>query len=146
MTIYNLANCLVWVTKSLPINTTSTNTSTIECAVDGKWTEWRDWEPCSVSCGGGIQMSRRSCANPAPAFGGADCEGDSVRSRSCNKNGCPGKYHKENNHSHFISSVDMEILRNVFPHELLYRLISKSTQRGLFIPKANYVPSANCFG
>ena len=39
-----------------------------------------------------------------------------------------------------------KFLINVFPHELLYRLISKSTQRGLFIPKVNYVPSANCFG
>ncbi|KAJ7370527.1 Hemicentin-1 [Desmophyllum pertusum] len=63
--------------------------NTIECAVDGLWTEWRDWEPCSVSCGGGIQTSRRSCTNPEPAFGGADCEGDSVRSQSCNKKGCP---------------------------------------------------------
>ncbi|XP_078378153.1 SCO-spondin-like isoform X5 [Oculina patagonica] len=59
------------------------------CPIDGKWTKWRAWEPCSVTCGGGTQMSRRSCTNPAPAFGGADCEGDSVRSRSCNENGCP---------------------------------------------------------
>ena len=76
-------------------NFDSTNTSTIECAVDGKWTEWKDWEPCSVSCGGGNQLSRRSCTNPTPAYGVADCEGDSVRSRSCNENGCPGKYHKK---------------------------------------------------
>ena len=73
---------------------TFTNTSITEYAVDGKWTEWREWESCSVSCGGGSQMSRRSCTNPAPAFGGADCEGASLRSRSCNENGCPGKYPK----------------------------------------------------
>ncbi|PFX32412.1 Hemicentin-1 [Stylophora pistillata] len=60
-----------------------------ECPVDGRWTKWGAWEPCPVSCGGGIQLSKRSCTNPAPAFGGDDCEGDSVRSRSCNERGCP---------------------------------------------------------
>ena len=60
-------------------------------------------------------MSRRSCTNPAPAFGGADCEGDSVRSRSCNQNGCPGKYHKQNDHSHFITFDTKIICSNMFP-------------------------------
>lgn len=59
------------------------------CPIDGRWTKWGAWEPCPVSCGGGIQLSKRSCTNPAPAFGGDDCEGDSVRSRSCNERGCP---------------------------------------------------------
>ena len=63
----------------------------IKCTVDGKWTVWKSWEPCSVTCGGGVQMSGRTCTNPAPAFGGADCEGVSERSRSCNERGCPGK-------------------------------------------------------
>lgn len=61
-------------------------------AVDGRWTRWGTWEPCPVSCGGGIQLSKRSCTNPAPAFGGDNCEGESVRSRSCNERGCPGKF------------------------------------------------------
>ncbi|XP_078378155.1 SCO-spondin-like isoform X7 [Oculina patagonica] len=61
----------------------------LPCPIDGKWGEWRAWEPCSVSCGGGTQMSRRTCTDPAPAHGGADCEGVSVRSRSCNEKGCP---------------------------------------------------------
>ena len=44
-----------------------------------------------MTCGGGVQRSYRMCTNPAPAFGGADCEGISERSRTCNENGCPGK-------------------------------------------------------
>ena len=40
-------------------------------------------------------MSNRSCTNPSPAFGGADCDGDSLRSRSCNEKECPGKYVKQ---------------------------------------------------
>lgn len=59
------------------------------CPIDGRWTRWGTWEPCPVSCGGGIQLSKRSCTNPAPAFGGDDCEGESVRLRSCNERGCP---------------------------------------------------------
>lgn len=68
-----------------------TNITSIQCTVDGKWTAWKAWEPCPVTCGGGVQKSQRTCTNPAPAFGGADCEEDSERSRSCNENGCPGK-------------------------------------------------------
>lgn len=59
------------------------------CPIDGRWTRWGTWEPCPVSCGGGIQLSKRSCTDPAPAFGGDNCEGESVRSRSCNERGCP---------------------------------------------------------
>lgn len=64
----------------------------IECVVDGRWTRWGDWEQCSLTCGGGVQVSRRSCTDPAPAFEGANCEGDSLRSRSCNEEECPGNY------------------------------------------------------
>ncbi|XP_074624580.1 SCO-spondin-like isoform X4 [Acropora palmata] len=59
------------------------------CPIDGKYTEWKPWQPCSVTCGGGVQKSYRTCTNPAPAFGGADCEGISEQSRRCNENGCP---------------------------------------------------------
>jgi len=58
--------------------------------VDGKWSEW---STCSATCGGGTQT--RTCNNPAPANGGADCVGDS--SRTCNTQACvsssrPGQY------------------------------------------------------
>jgi len=50
--------------------------------VNGGWT---DWSTCSVTCGGGTQT--RTCTNPAPYCGGADCTGAS--SQSCNTQVCP---------------------------------------------------------
>jgi len=49
---------------------------------------WSDWSACSAECGGGTQT--RTCNNPAPANGGADCSqldgGNS--SQSCNTQAC----------------------------------------------------------
>ncbi|XP_067022326.1 uncharacterized protein [Acropora muricata] len=59
------------------------------CPVDGNWAEWSPWRPCSVTCGGGLQDRTRACANPRPAFGGANCEGKSKEYRPCNRNPCP---------------------------------------------------------
>ncbi|XP_046551251.1 thrombospondin-1-like [Haliotis rubra] len=68
-------------------------------AVDGGWSPWVRWtandgEECSAYCGGGkIRQSRqRSCDNPKPQNGGADCEGESVEKRvtNCNNQGCGG--------------------------------------------------------
>ena len=36
-------------------------------------------------------MRSRSCNNPAPAFGGADCVGSAQESQVCNTQSCPGK-------------------------------------------------------
>ncbi|MDI6721844.1 MAG: hypothetical protein QMD85_05600, partial [Candidatus Aenigmarchaeota archaeon] len=49
--------------------------------VDGGWS---DWSACSKVCGGGTQT--RTCTNPAPANGGANCEGSS--SQACNTQAC----------------------------------------------------------
>merc|ERR1719290_198926 len=54
--------------------------------VDG---EWSDWSECTKSCGGG--WKKRSCTNPAPAYGGAYCEkeyGPGERD-DCNTEKCP---------------------------------------------------------
>ena len=32
----------------------------------------------------------RTCTNPAPAYGGAECEGESTETTNCNTGGCPG--------------------------------------------------------
>ena len=48
---------------------------------------WSDWGGCSKTCGTGTQA--RTCTNPAPANGGADCSGESTL--ACNTDPCPGK-------------------------------------------------------
>ena len=58
--------------------------------VDGGYTDFGDWSECSAECGGGTQTRSRTCTNPAPAKGGADCEGDSSETRECNTHACPG--------------------------------------------------------
>ena len=58
--------------------------------VDGGYTDFGDWSECSAECGGGTQTRTRTCTNPAPANGGADCVGDSSETRECNTQACPG--------------------------------------------------------
>ena len=53
--------------------------------VDGGFS---DWGACSVTCGGGQQT--RTCDNPAPAHGGANCVGDLTR--ACGIDSCPGMH------------------------------------------------------
>ncbi|XP_046575477.1 coadhesin-like [Haliotis rubra] len=66
------------------------------CPVNGGWSDWSEWSQdgeCSVSCGGGTVNERqnRRCDNPAPAHGGAECDGDDVNTRDaeCNAHECP---------------------------------------------------------
>ena len=64
--------------------------------VDGNWSEWGEWEPCSVTCGGGEQFRGRTCTNPPPAFGGQPCPGENEfgedeESRSCGERPCAGE-------------------------------------------------------
>ena len=61
--------------------------------VDGQWTEWVDDTACSVTCGSGVLMQTRSCTNPSPANGGANCIGDEEQTGTtpCTLADCPGK-------------------------------------------------------
>ncbi|KAK1787796.1 hypothetical protein P4O66_016286, partial [Electrophorus voltai] len=65
--------------------------------VDGKWGKWGAFGPCSRTCGGGVQLSKRECINPVPENGGKYCQGVRVKYRSCNLNPCPeiGKSFRE---------------------------------------------------
>ena len=59
------------------------------CPVDGGWTEFGAWSTCSATCGGGSQSRQRTCTNPAPQYGGRNCQGQAVEKRSCNTHLCP---------------------------------------------------------
>ncbi|XP_069008144.1 thrombospondin-1-like isoform X2 [Embiotoca jacksoni] len=59
------------------------------CPVNGGWGPWSPWDTCSATCGGGNQIRKRLCSDPAPKYGGKDCVGDAAVSQICNKEVCP---------------------------------------------------------
>ena len=52
------------------------------------WDQWNTWESCTVSCGGGTRVRRRSKLVEA-AHGGADCVGDTHETQPCGNQCCP---------------------------------------------------------
>lgn len=61
----------------------------ITFSVDGAWVTWTSWGTCTVTCGGGTQTRSRTCTNPAPQYGGANCPGSAGSSQACNTQHCP---------------------------------------------------------
>jgi len=59
-----------------------------DCLVNGGWSDFGAWSACSASCGAGQMTASRTCTNPKPANGGAECVGQSVLSKECNKSDC----------------------------------------------------------
>ncbi|XP_068713828.1 uncharacterized protein [Montipora foliosa] len=64
--------------------------NSIGCPVNGRWSAWRPWGPCSRTCGGGVQRRTRTCTNPPPRNSGAPCTGRSLETRQCSKRPCLG--------------------------------------------------------
>ncbi|XP_053396187.1 hemicentin-1-like [Mercenaria mercenaria] len=58
------------------------------CPVHGGWTEWSDWEACSVTCAIGIQRRQRNCFNPFPSRFGDHCFGVPLDDRICMPGPC----------------------------------------------------------
>jgi len=59
------------------------------CAMNGGWSSWGEWSPCSASCGGGNKTRVRECSDPAPAHGGEDCDGENTETEECGDDDCP---------------------------------------------------------
>ena len=60
--------------------------------LDGEWGNWASWQGCSVTCGSGVRRRYRGCDDPAPAYGGQTCVGDSYEEAGCSAGtNCAGK-------------------------------------------------------
>jgi hypothetical protein len=75
--------------------------STTQNLIDGYWITIQNWSQCSLKCGGGTSTLQRMCI--PPKFGGKECEGDPIITKSCNIQPCPdvfmnGQNLKENEH------------------------------------------------
>ncbi|XP_015592204.1 semaphorin-5A [Cephus cinctus] len=55
---------------------------------NGQWSSWGSWNVCSRPCNGGIRLRRRTCDNPPPREGGAECSGCSFQIEECNTHQC----------------------------------------------------------
>ncbi|XP_030000348.1 hemicentin-1 [Sphaeramia orbicularis] len=66
-------------------------TITLKVQINGGYSNWEEWGPCSSTCGQGFQERIRLCNNPEPANGGRSCSGPSIDSRKCQTGLCPGE-------------------------------------------------------
>ena len=59
--------------------------------VDGNYSEWSEFSPCSVSCGNGTMKRTRNCSHPSPKNRGRDCSslGPPEEIKSCFLRECP---------------------------------------------------------
>ncbi|XP_023806195.1 SCO-spondin [Oryzias latipes] len=57
--------------------------SQVNCSVEGQWSEWTPWGPCSLSCGSGIQSRYRFCASPQSSSSGLPCLGPHRHDQVC---------------------------------------------------------------
>jgi len=67
----------------------------IKPILDGGWSDWSGWSPCSKSCDTGEHQRTRSCTNPPPTNGGTDCNGHSEETKECNTEKCYGVCNKK---------------------------------------------------
>ena len=57
--------------------------------VHGNWSQWSEWSECSATCGEGSVVSKRSCTNPVPMYGGRECSGQASKHQPCHLRDCP---------------------------------------------------------
>ncbi|CAG0913212.1 unnamed protein product [Notodromas monacha] len=78
--------------------------ATLTVYVNGGWTTWSAWSPCSSACGKGVRKRSRTCSNPVPLNGGLECPGADEQKAPCSSK-CPheedaewrtGEWHRKN--------------------------------------------------
>ncbi|XP_069129969.1 uncharacterized protein [Argopecten irradians] len=57
-------------------------------SINGGWSPWLSWTPCSKSCDGGVSRRYRFCNNPLPQYGGSFCTGAPDIRKECNMQPC----------------------------------------------------------
>ncbi|OUR95252.1 hypothetical protein A9Q84_15530 [Halobacteriovorax marinus] len=67
---------------------TQCNTRACPVVINGGWSEWSAPGKCTEICGGGIQLSRRTCTSPRPSNGGNSCSGLTTLRSACNEMRC----------------------------------------------------------
>ncbi|XP_059055109.1 uncharacterized protein LOC131849133, partial [Achroia grisella] len=77
------------------------------CTLDGGWSAWGSWGPCSQSCGAGKRSRSRSCTRPIPANGGINCVGSRIEVGSCHLSPCEV-------HSHTVAVLNGDSFLNYF--------------------------------
>ena len=88
----DVAKIAFWDGETYDDDTASDGYRLIPEPINGGWNEFGDWSECSAVCEGGTQTRKRTCTDPAPENGGADCAGDSTETRECNMQDCPGNF------------------------------------------------------
>ena len=78
--------------------------------VDGGFSEWGNWNPCSTTCGNSFKTRSRECNFPLPQNGGKDCEGVYEESVACNVPQCPSKFMAMKNAAFWIESKCVDIM------------------------------------
>ena len=73
-----LLTCILWVCVAIPL--------------DGNYTDWGPWSPCTETCGKGEKYRMRNCSNPTPAFYGKTCSfvGEDREVQECKMKDCEG--------------------------------------------------------
>ena len=77
--------------------------------IDGHWSPWSSPGPCDKTCGGGVQVRKRTCTNPPPSGDGKKCEGPSTKTESCNTQKC-----KENTAIIFLSHLILHFAVQIY--------------------------------
>ncbi|XP_076262615.1 semaphorin 5c-like [Rhynchophorus ferrugineus] len=75
--------------------------------INGGWSAWSEWTPCSTTCGGGIRSRHRRCDNPVPLYEGHYCKGNDIEYDICNEKKCEEQ--KKVQHTEWITYENMSL-------------------------------------
>ena len=88
--------------------------------VNGEWSQWFPWQPCSVTCGTGNRSRVRTCTEPAPKWGGQNCIGINMSINACSERKCAG--------NEMPWSVSIQRVYRAFSHNVVTAVILVSKQ------------------